>query len=147
MKQKKFAELGYETDKAKIQNELDGSGYDLDEGLRSNKTKVFTNPATKELTVAYCGTDLSKPLWWIDLRSDVATVTGLERYKPHFKQAKAHFKGVEDKDKKEGYKVSITGHSLVGQLSKYVTGENRGALDTNVAFSRGNGLMEPFRKK
>ena len=61
LKQKKFAELGYETDKSKIHNELDGSGYNLDEGLCTNKTKVFTNPTTKEVVVAYRGTDLSKP--------------------------------------------------------------------------------------
>ena len=38
------------------------------------------------------------------------------------------------------------GHSLGGQLSKY-NDENQGAVDTNVAFSRGSGLLEPFRKK
>ena len=146
-KQKKFAELGYETDKAKIQNQLDGSGYNLDEGLSSNETKVFTNPATKEVTVAYRGTDLSKPSRWKDLRSDVAIATGLERYDPRFKQAKAHFKDVEDKYQKEGYKVTTTGHSLGGQLSKYVNDENQGKVDKNVAFSRGSGLLEPFRKK
>ena len=73
LKQKKFAELGYETDKTKIQNQLDGSGYNLDKGLSNNETKVFTNPATKEVTVAYRGTDLSKPSRWTDLRSDVVT--------------------------------------------------------------------------
>ena len=118
LKQKKFAELGYETDKSKIHNELDGSGYNLDEGLSSNETKVFTNPATKEVTVAYRGTDLSKPSRWKDLSSNVVRATGLEKYDPCFQQAKAHFKGVEDKYKKDRYKVTTMGHSLGGQLSK-----------------------------
>ena len=45
----KFGELGYKTDNSKIHNELDGT----------NKMKVFTNPATKEVTIVYRGTNLS----------------------------------------------------------------------------------------
>ena len=108
---------------------------------------MFTNPATKEVTAACRGTDLSKPSRWKDLQNDVAIATGLEKYHPRFKQANAHFKGVEDKYNKEGYKVTTTGHSLGGQLSKYVNDENKGVVDTNMAFSRGGGLLEPFRKK
>ena len=76
-------------------------------------------------------------------------VTLLESHNPCFKQAKSHFKGVEfeDKYKKDRYKVTTTGHSLGGQLSKYVNDENQGAVNTNMAFSHGIKLMEPFHKK
>ena len=105
------------------------------------------NPATKEVTVVYRSTNLSKPSWSKDLQSNVEIVTLLESYNPCFKQS--HFKGVEfeDKYKKDRYKVTTTGHSLGGQLSKYVNDENQGAVNTNMAFSHGIKLMEPFHKK
>ena len=39
------------------------------------------------------------------------------------------------------------GHSLGGQLAKYVTEKNLDKVKNNVNFSRGSGLFEPFRKK
>ena len=47
----------------------------------------------------------------------------------------------------DAYKINTTGHSLGGQLSKYVNDSHKGHVAKNIAFSRGTGLFEPFRKK
>jgi hypothetical protein len=122
-------------------------GYHLDPGLSGAETKVFVNPITKHVTTAYRGTALSdKKRRWKDLASDLALATGLEKWNPRFQQADRHFQQVQGKYGK-GYTYATTGHSLGGQISKYVNDRNKGKVQDNVAFSRGSGLFEGFRRK
>lgn len=146
---KKFAKLGSASvkDKEGIGKTLDGSGYNLDDTLSSDEIKVFTNPTTKNVTVSYRGTALDKPSRWKDLKSDWAIATGQEKKDRRFRQAKHHFNDVLTKYGKNGFKINTTGHSLGGQLSKYINDEYRGRVNRNVAFSRGAGFLEPFRRK
>ena len=80
-----------------------------------------------------------------DLVSDAAIAFGMEKHDKRFKQADDHFKKVSEKYK--DYSIDTTGHSLGGQLSKYVNDKNKGKVEKNITFSRGTGLLEPFRKK
>ena len=41
----------------------------------------------------------------------------------------------------------MTGHSLGGQITKHVNNLHKGRVKKNVVFSRGTGLLEPFRNK
>ena len=43
--------------------------------------------------------------------------------------------------------MTTTGHSLGGQISKYVNDKNRGKVHSNIAFSQGTGLLEMFKPK
>jgi hypothetical protein len=47
----------------------------------------------------------------------------------------------------DGNVITTTGHSLGGQLSKHVNDSYKGKVHQNIAFSRGSGLLEPFRRK
>ena len=69
--QQKLAELGYEPlqNQDKYQQTLANTGYQLDPSLSNKETKVFHNPETKEVTVAYRGTALNKPSRWKDLKA------------------------------------------------------------------------------
>ena len=121
--------------------------YQLDDTLSSNEHKVYVNPKTKQVTVAYRGTDLKdKKTRFKDLKSDLAIFLGREKHDPRFQEADAHFQKVYDKYGND-YQLDTTGHSLGGQLSKYVNDRHRGKIQDNVAFNRGTGLFEPFRKK
>jgi hypothetical protein len=149
MKYKKFAQLGYVSvgDDGKISETLSGTGFGLDPSLSNDEIKVFTNPKTKEVNVSYRGTALDKPSRWKDIKSDWAIATGKEKQDRRFRQARDHFGQVLAKYEGDGYTFNTTGHSLGGQLSKHVNDNYRGKVKDNVAFSRGTGLLEPFRKK
>ena len=146
-KNKAFAELGYVplSDTSTYEQKLKNTGYQLDPSMSTEESKVFHNPTTKEVTVAYRGTALNKPSRWKDLRSDWAILTGREKHDRRFRQANHHFKEVSSKY--ADYKIDMTGHSLGGQIAKHVNDSHKGRVRNNVVFSRGSGLLEPFRKK
>ena len=110
--------------------------------MSNEGTKVFHNPTTREVTLAYRGTALNRPSRWKDLRSDMAILTGRERHYRRFKQANHHFNEVANKY--SDYKLNTTGHSLGGQLAKHVNDSHKGRVQRNVVFSRGSGLLELF---
>jgi hypothetical protein len=138
---KTMAELAYEPDSNIISSKAKEMGYHVDPALSSKESTVFVNPTTNRATVAYRGTVPS----WKDVKSDLAIMTGFEKHDSRFRQANRHFSQVKDKYK--DFKLDTTGHSLGGQLAKYVNDKNKGAVDTNVSFSRGTGFLEPFRSK
>ena len=144
----KFAQLGYEplNNTNRYNEVLHGTGYELDPSLSNEETKVFHNPTTRQVSMAYRGMPLNKPSRWKDLKSDLAILMGQEKYDTWFKQVNHHFKGVLDKYG-DGYNIDTTGHSLGGQLAKHVNDSHKGRVARNVVFSRGTGLLEPFRKK
>lgn len=149
MQYKKFAELGYASvnDSDKIHKTLDGTGYHLDPSLSHDESKVFVNPKTKQVTIAYRGTALNKKSRMKDLLSDWAITTGTEKKNRRFQQSAHHFNDVLNKYEKDGYTFNTTGHSLGGQIAKHVNDKYRGKVKDNVVFSRGTGFLEPFRRK
>lgn len=77
--------------------------------------KVFKN--NDKLTIAYKGTDIDN---LSDLRADAAILTGLRTFDPKFKRAIELFDDVKIKYPES--QISVTGHSLGGQLSHHVAG-------------------------
>jgi hypothetical protein len=143
-----FSQYAYNPNNDEVnQKLLDGNtGYQLDPTLSSNEHKVFIHPGDKRVVVAYRGTALGdKKTRLKDLVSDAAIAFGMEKHDKRFKQANVHFQQASDKYK--DYTIDTTGHSLGGQLSKHVNDRNKGRVEKNIAFSRGTGLLEPFRKK
>ena len=147
MRYKHLAQTAYKP-LDKSANSLKGSGYNLDPGLSGDDTQVIVNPTTKEVVLSYRGTQLnSKKNRWKDLASDLAIATGMEKFNPRFRNADKHFKQVHAKYGTFGYKFTTTGHSLGGQVSKYVNDQNKGKVHKNIAFSRGSSLFDAFRPK
>jgi hypothetical protein len=134
-------------DNGKITETLSGTGFALDPSLSSDEIKVFHNPRTKEVSVSYRGTALDKPSRWKDIQSDWAILTGKEKNDRRFRQARHHFGQVLAKYEGDVNVITTTGHSLGGQLSKHVNDSFKGKVHQNIAFSRGSGLLEPFRRK
>jgi len=128
--------------------QLRGTGYNLDPGFSGDDTQVMVNPDTKEVVLSYRGTQLnSKKNRWKDIGSDLAIATGMEKFNPRFRKADKHFRQVQAKYGTFGYKFTTTGHSLGGQVSKYVNDQNKGKVHKNIAFSRGSSLFDAFRPK
>ena len=144
-KYKTFAKLAYDpiAQSEDINRQTDPLGYRLDPSLSTDETKVFVNPTSKHVVTSYRGT---KPTRFKDLKSDVAIFRGNERTDPRFQQASDHFSKVSEKYG-SSHSIDTTGHSLGGQLAKHVNDTHRGKVSKNVNFSRGSGLLEPFRKK
>jgi putative lipase involved disintegration of autophagic bodies len=80
-----------------------------------------------------------------DLLSDAAILFGAEKHDKRFKDSNQHFQQVKDKYK--DFQLDTTGHSLGGQLAKYVTDNNLDKVNTNVNFSRGSGSVRTFSKE
>jgi hypothetical protein len=141
-----YVSLKSEKEESTMRKETARLGYQFDPSLSSDETKVFVNPDTQKVVVAYRGTQLKdSKSRWKDLKSDAALAFGLEKYDKRFQESNKHFKKV--KEKYPDYKLDLTGHSLGGQISKYVTDNNLEDVNSNITFSRGTGLLEPFRRK
>ena len=89
----------------------------------------------------------SKKHRWKDFPSDLAIATGTGKSIPCFRKADNHFRQVQAKYGTFGYNFTTTGHSLGGQVSKYVNDQNKGKVHKNIAFSRGSSLFDAFRPK
>ena len=145
---KQLSGLAYKSigDRDSISSDASKLGYNLDTDLSNDETKVFVNPNDKKAVVAYRGTQLNRrKSAKKDLISDAAILFGAEKHDKRFKEANSHFQNVKDKYK--DFQLDTTGHSLGGQLAKYVTDKNLDKVNKNVNFNRGSGLFEPFRKK
>jgi hypothetical protein len=142
-----FSQLAYKPMKyaSEIHKKILPYGYVLDMDLSLDRVKVFVNYVWS-VTVAFRGT-YTKTLGSIkdNLCSDIAIAFGLESSNKRFHDSNKLFHIV--KDKYPGYKIDVTGHSLGGQIAKYVTDRNLDVVDTNYIFSRGSGVFEPFRPK
>lgn len=144
----KLSKLAYKKHAGNINKELQGTGFQLDESLSNRETKVFFNPSTKKTVVAYRGTDMRDPKRiFKDLKSDFNIAIGKEKNDRRFKEAEREFKKIAHKYKSMGYSLDTTGHSLGGQLATHVNKAHKGEVDENLSFSRGTGIMEPFRKR
>ena len=144
---KKLSSLAYKKHADQINKDIP-EGYKLDENLSTRETKVFYNPTTKKAVVAYRGTDLRDPKRILkDLKSDFNILTGREKKDKRFQEALAEFQGIHNHYKNQGYTIDTTGHSLGGALATHVNRANQDKVDENLSFSRGSGILEPFRKR
>jgi len=89
-------------------------GYTIDPEFSYGNTTVYKNNQTGKATVAFAGTRGIK-----DARADLAIVAGMEQKDPQFQQALQTTKNVISKYGKDN--VHITGHSLGGAKSSYVS--------------------------
>jgi hypothetical protein len=142
-----LSKLAYKKHAGEIQKGLP-QGYQLDEANSTRETKVYYNPETKKAVVAYRGTDLRDPKrFFKDLKSDFNIAIGKESKDKRFKEAEREFKKISHKYKGMGYSLDTTGHSLGGQIANHVNKTHKGEVEENLSFSRGSGIMEPFRKR
>jgi hypothetical protein len=144
---KVLSKLAYRKHADRIKKDLP-PGYRFDQGLSTRETKVFYNPSTKKVVIAYRGTDLRDGHTLLkDLHSDLNIAVGQESQDPRFQQAVKEFERIYKYYHAVGYSVDTTGHSLGGSLATYVNKRKKGKVDENLSFSRGSGVMEPFRKR
>ena len=81
------------------------------------------------------------------MQSDYNILIGKEGRDCCFKRATTQFKGVVDKYQHQGYSFDTTGHSLGGALATQVTKKFPNLVSENLNYSRGSGLLEPFRTR
>ena len=145
---KKLAKLAYKKHAGEIEKQLGGTGFRLDTSLSDREHKVFYDPNSKKVVVAYRGTDPRDRFSILgDIRSDYNILIGKEGRDRRFKRATTQFKGVVDKYQHQGYSFDTTGHSLGGALATHVTKKFPNRVSENLNYSRGSGLLEPFRTR
>ena len=111
---KKLSKLAYKKHAGEIEKELGGTGFELDTSLSDREHKVFYNPSTKKVVVAYRGTDPRDTSSILkDVRSDYHILIGNEGKDSRFKRATKQFKSAMNKYEHQGYSFDTTGHSLV----------------------------------
>ena len=145
---KKFAQLAYKKHAGEIEKKLKGTGFFLDTSLSDREHRVFVDPHTKKVVVAYTGTNpRSLPTLLGDVRSDYNILMGTEARDPRFKHAVKQFKAALNKYQPQGYSLDTTGHSLGGSLATYVAKKLPNQVSENLSYDRGSGLKEPFRTR
>ena len=78
-KYKKFSKLAYKKHAGEIEKQLGGTGFCLDTSLSNREHKVFYNPQTKKVVVAYTGTNPRSTSTILgDVRSDFNILIGRE---------------------------------------------------------------------
>jgi hypothetical protein len=108
-------------------NKFNNAGYKYDENLSSNDAKVFVDENGKP-NIAFRGT---KPRFK-DYVSDLALLTGLEKYDTRFKESQRITQLVKDKYGKE---PDVYGHSLGGALA-----EKSGSKGNIITDNKGVGV-------
>lgn len=108
-------------------NKFNNAGYKYDDNLSSNDAKVFVDENGKP-NIAFRGT---KPRFK-DYVSDLALLTGLEKYDTRFKESQRITKLVKDKYQQE---PNVFGHSLGGALA-----EKSGSKGTIITDNKGAGF-------
>ena len=124
---------------------MKGSGYVIDNQLSTSETKFFVNHEKRRVVISFRGTQLFGKKGVKDLISDLAIMTGTEKYNRRFKQAEHQFNKAERKC--PGYKIDMTGHSLAGQLATYIARKKGKKVSENISFSRASVILEPFRRR
>lgn len=89
-------------------------GYTIDPEFSNENTTVYKDNQTGKATVAFSGTRGVK-----DAKADLAIFAGMEQKDPQFQQALQTTKNVISKYGKDN--VSVTGHSLGGTKTSYVS--------------------------
>ena len=108
-------------------NKFNNSGYKYDDNLSSNDAKVFVDENGKP-NIAFRGT---KPRFK-DYVSDLALLTGLEKYDTRFKESQRITQLVKEKYGKE---PDVFGHSLGGALA-----EKSGSKGNIITDNKGVGV-------
>jgi hypothetical protein len=92
-------------------------GYELDRNLSDSEHIVLVNDSTKQVKVAFRGTDVGT---YADLEADVQLATHGRDYDgiPRFDRALNRFEQAQRKF--DGYEFTVTGHSLGGSQAMWV---------------------------
>ena len=140
--------MAYKKHAGEIEKQVGGTGFQLDTSFLDREHKVFYNPNTKQVVVACRGT-CPRDRFSIpgDVRSVYNILVGKEGRDSRFERTTTQFKGVVDKYQHQGYSFDITGHSLGDDLASHVTKKFPNRVSENLNFSRGSGLLEPFRTR
>lgn len=112
-------------------------GYDIDTSLSTGDWTVYKNKTTNAATIAFRGTT-DNPLhssFYRDAGADIAAFFGAQKLNSRYKRADRLTQQVIDKYGKEN--VTVTGHSLGGQLAAYVSNKYK------VDASTFNALVTP----
>ena len=114
-------------------NKLRNLGYKYDSQLSTNDNKVFIDKNGNP-NIAFRGTHKLRTK---DLLSDLAVLTGLDKYDTRFKEAQHVSKLVEEKYKKP---VNVFGDSLGGALA-----EKSGATGKIYTHNKATGIGDLFK--
>lgn len=111
-------------------------GYDIDEELSSDDRTVYKHQDSKDVIIAYRGTDIKtnierkkpssiKDIWYSRGFRDVGADASLAAYNPEYNHRFYNAKMVAQKatEKYGHHNVSLTGHSLGGSQGMYVSKE------------------------
>ncbi len=109
-------------------NKFNNAGYKYDDSLSSNDAKVFIDEQGQP-NIAFRGTHKMR---FKDLKSDLALLTGLEKYDSRFKETQRITQLVKDKYGKE---PDVFGHSLGGALA-----EKSGSKGNIITDNKGVGV-------
>jgi len=109
-------------------NKFNNAGYKYDDSLSSNDAKVFIDEQGQP-NIAFRGTHKMR---FKDLKSDLALLTGLEKYDSRFKETQRITQLVKDKYGKE---PDVFGHSLGGALA-----EKSGSKGNIITDNKGAGF-------
>lgn len=135
MKEKKINKIlkaSYQ-DQNQASNKLQKMGYTYDSALSTNDSKVFVDKNGNP-NIAFRGTHKFRPK---DVLSDLALLTGLDKYNPRFQESKHITKLVESK---YGKPVNVFGDSLGGSLA-----EASGATGSIYTHNKGVGIGGLFK--
>lgn len=122
-------------DAMSVVNEGGITGFEMDRAESGSKRAVFVNKQTKEVVIAHRGTD---PKLASNLSTDFAVALGLEGMTRRFSNAAE--RDAATQDKYQGYKVSLTGHSLGATIATHSSKNNNMKA---YLFNAGSGLLNP----
>lgn len=115
--------------------------YQLDRNLSDANTKVYVDPISKRVAVAYRGTD---PSLGKDIKTAWHALTGTERNSHRHRKAVARFDEVHTKY--PDHHLTTVGHSSGGSLATYVNKQRPGHVDSVVTYNRAASVLHAGKR-
>jgi len=105
---------------------LDKQGYIMDDELSNIEEKVYNNPTTGDLLIAYRGS-MNLQNDWLD--TNISLLKGDLKSSERFKRSKDVYEKAKKKYKKD--KITLVGDSMGGSLASAVGGDDDNILTHN----------------